>query len=109
LIVGSRSVKRFDLSKYVGNDAELIISGGAKGIDSIAEEYADKNKISKLIMYPDYKSFGKAAPLKRNERMVELSDVVIAVWDGASRGTKYTVDYARKQNKKIILVLHSPI
>ena len=46
LIVGSRSIEDFDLAKYVDIDTELIISGGACGIDRLAEEYADKHNIS---------------------------------------------------------------
>ena len=104
LVVGSRGILNFDLSEYIPRETELIISGGGKGIDSIAEEYADKHKISKLIIRPQYNKYKKAAPLKRNEIMVELADIVIAVWDGKSRGTAYTVDYAKKQNKEVILV-----
>ena len=104
LIVGSRSITDFDLRPYIGNDAELIISGGASGVDSLAEAFADKNKISKLIIYPDYKKYGKFAPLKRNEKMVELADTVIIVWDGKSNGTKYTIEYAKRRNKKITLL-----
>jgi predicted Rossmann fold nucleotide-binding protein DprA/Smf involved in DNA uptake len=83
----------------------LIISGGASGIDSIAEEYADKHRISKLILYPKYAVYGKAAPLKRNEIMVDIADEVLIIWDGKSRGTKYTADYAAKKNKKVRLII----
>ena len=56
LIAGSRSISDFDLTEYIPDDTELIISGGAKGVDTIAEKYADKHKISKLILYPNYSS-----------------------------------------------------
>lgn len=92
------------MDKYIPNDTELIISGGANGIDRIAEEYADKKRISKLIIRPRYDIYGRGAPIKRNEIMVDAADVVLVIWDGSSRGTKYTVDYAKKQNKQIILV-----
>ena len=82
-----------------------LISGGASGIDSIAEEYADKHRISKLILYPKYEVYGKAAPLKRNEIMVDIADEVLIIWDGKSRGTKYTADYAAKKNKKVRLII----
>lgn len=107
LIVGSRSISEFDLSPYVTDDVELIISGGAQGIDTLAEQYADKKRIDKLIMRPKYNIYGKGAPLKRNEQMVEICDAVLAVWDGRSRGTRYTLDYARKQNKKIIEIIQN--
>ena len=105
LIVGSRSIKNYDISKHIPAETELIISGGAEGIDSIAEEYADKHKISKLILRPKYEKYGKAAPLKRNELMVELADEVMALWDGVSRGTKYTVEYAMKKNKTVKVIV----
>lgn len=105
LIVGSRSITEFDLTNYVPDGVELIISGGAQGIDTLAEQYADKKRIDKLIMRPKYNIYGKCAPLKRNEQMVEICDAVLAVWDGRSRGTRYTLDYARKKNKKIIEII----
>lgn len=49
LIVGSRSIKNFNLAQVVPSDTKLIISGGANGIDKIAEKYADDHKISELI------------------------------------------------------------
>jgi hypothetical protein len=44
MIAGSRSIVKFDISPYITNDVELIITGGAKGIDFMAEDYADKHK-----------------------------------------------------------------
>lgn len=99
MIAGSRSIADFDLSPFIPENTELIISGGASGVDTLAEEYADKKRISKLIIYPNYKLYGRAAPLKRNEMMVELADEILIIWDGKSRGTKYTVEYAQKKNK----------
>ncbi len=104
LIVGSRSIKNFDLSEYVPEETELIISGGANGVDSMAENYADKHRISKLIIRPRYDLYGKGAPLKRNENMVDLADDVLVIWDGVSKGTKYTIEYARKKNKNVTVI-----
>ena len=105
LIAGSRGIDSFDLSRYVQEDADVIISGGAKGIDTIAEKYADDHGIEKIIMRPDYVRYGRAAPIRRNEEMVELADAVLIIWDGRSRGTKYTSDYAKKKNKPVQIVL----
>lgn len=104
LIVGSRSIKTFDLSPYVSKEVDTIISGGANGVDTLAEEYADKNRISKLIMRPAYARYGRGAPLKRNEEMVKLADAVLVIWDGKSRGTKYTADFAKKEGKEVTVV-----
>ena len=105
LIAGSRGIENFDLSDYIPDETELIISGGANGIDKLAEKYADKNKLSKLILRPRYHLYGKAAPIKRNESMVDLCDCVLVIWDGISRGTKYTIDYAKKKNKPTNIVM----
>ena len=104
VIAGSRNIDNFDLSQHIPSNVDLIITGGASGIDNLAEKYADKHKISKLIILPDYKRYGKAAPLRRNEIMVDLADLVIVVWDGVSRGTKYTIDYATKKGKNLKIV-----
>ncbi len=104
LIAGSRSIKEYDLEKYVPSEATMIITGGADGIDAIAEQIADKNRLSKLILRPQYELYGRGAPLRRNEKMVELCDVALIVWDGRSRGTKYTLDYAQRIGKKVILI-----
>ncbi len=104
LIVGSRSIKEYDLKRHIPIETTLIITGGAKGIDALAEEYADNKRISKLILRPQYELYGRAAPLKRNEKMVELCDTVLIVWDGYSKGTEYTMRYAKKIGKKVILI-----
>ena len=104
LIVGSRGIKDFDLSLHILPDVDTIISGGADGIDSLAEKYADSHNLSKYIMRPRYDIYGRAAPLKRNEQMVDAADCVLAIWDGCSKGTQYTIKYAKKNNKPLILV-----
>lgn len=104
LIVGSRSIQNFDLSPYVSKEVDTIISGGANGVDTLAEEYADKNRLTKLIMRPAYARYGKGAPLKRNEEMVKLADSVLVIWDGKSRGTKYTAEFAKKEGKPVTVV-----
>ncbi len=104
LIVGSRSITDFDLSPYIPEDVDTIISGGAGGIDSLAERYADLRHLSKYIVRPRYDLYGRAAPLKRNEQIVDMSDAVLIVWDGCSKGTQYTLKYAKRMNKPVTLV-----
>ena len=106
LIAGSRSIEDFDLSPYVPPHTTMIISGGAKGVDKLAEQYADKHRISKLVLQPWYELYGKIAPIKRDELMVDLADEVLIVWDGVSRGAKYTAEYARKSGKRVTVLLY---
>ena len=104
LIVGSRGITNFDLSAYVSGEVRLIISGGASGVDAIAEKYADERKISKLILRPEYSRYGRRAPLLRNEKMVDLADEVLVIWDGVSRGTAYTIECAKKKGKSLKVI-----
>lgn len=104
LIVGSRSIEKFDLSPYVSDEVDTIISGGAVGIDNLAERYADEHRLSKYIIRPRYDLFGRSAPLRRNEQMVDMADALLVVWDGHSKGTQHTLKYAKRNNKPIIFV-----
>lgn len=104
LIAGSRSIQTYDIKQHISENVNLIICGGATGVDALAERTADEMMISKLVLRPEYKKYGKAAPLVRNKQMVELADEIIVVWDGKSHGTEYTIKYAKEQNKKLVLV-----
>lgn len=105
MIAGSRGIRDFDLTNYIPSETSLIISGGAVGIDTVAEKYADEHKLSKFIIRPEYKKYGRSAPLKRNETMVDMADLIIVIWDGISRGTKYTIRYAQKKKKQLIIIM----
>ena len=88
LIAGSRSITDYDLSPHIPEDTDLIVSGGASGVDELAERYADAHRISKLILRPRYDLYSRAAPIKRNAEMVEICDRVLIIWDGKSKGSK---------------------
>ena len=105
LVIGSRSIIDFDLSAHIPEGVDLIISGGAVGIDTLAEDYADTHGIKKLIIRPQYSKYGKIAPLKRNEVMVDSCDKVLAIWNGKSKGTEYTINYARRKEKTVIEIM----
>lgn len=104
LIAGSRSITAFDLSPYVPVDVDLIITGGAKGVDALAEAYAGERRIPTLTVKPCYERYGRAAPILRDEEMVDMADSVLVIWDGVSRGSKHTADYARKKGKPLTVV-----
>ena len=105
LIVGSRSISEFDLKNHVTDDIDTIISGGAPGVDTLAEKFADENKLSKIILRPKYNIYGKCAPLKRNEELVQMADKILIIWDGKSKGSLYTIKYAKKLNKEMSVIV----
>ena len=108
LIAGSRSITSFDLSPHVPEGVELIITGGAKGVDTLAEVYARERGIPVLTVKPCYGKYGRAAPIRRDEEMVDMADGVLVIWDGVSRGSKHTADYTRKRGKPLTAVTVGP-
>ena len=75
----------------------ILVSGGARGADSLAERFANKHGLEKLIFEADWNKYGKSAGYRRNVTIVEHADLVIAFWDGKSKGTKHTIDIAEKK------------
>ena len=100
-IIGSRNLVINDLQNYLPENVTEIVSGGAKGIDTCAREYANAHGIKLTEFLPEYNKFGRSAPLKRNLQIIDYADEVIAFWDGVSSGTKYVIDNCRKAKKKI--------
>ena len=100
-VIGSRGLTIEDLEKYLPKETTEIVSGGAKGIDACAKRYALSRGIKFTEFLPEYKKFGKSAPLRRNDRIIEYADVVLAFWDGKSRGTRYVIETCQKRGKAV--------
>lgn len=96
-IVGSRGLKVSNLGKYLPDSVTEIVSGGAKGIDTCAKEYARSNGIKLTEFLPQYEKYGRSAPLKRNITIIESVDLVLAFWDGVSHGTKCVIDNCKSR------------
>lgn len=94
-VIGSRTINSIDLEKFLPSNTTEIISGGAKGVDTVAKQYAIKNKIKLTEFLPQYDKYGKKAPLKRNITIIENADLVLAFWDGVSRGTLHACRKSR--------------
>lgn len=97
-IVGSRNltVSMETLEKVLPWYTDEILSGGAKGIDSCAKQYAKEKNMKYLEYLPDYEKYGKSAPLYRNLLLIIDSPMVYAFWDGKSKGTKYVISHCKK-------------
>lgn len=109
-IVGSRSItdekfvnRILNCYKFMFGLPIKVISGGAKGIDSIGESWADKLGIEKQIFLPDWDNNGKAAGFIRNEDIIKNCDVCLAIWDGESHGTKNDFELCEKYNKELLI------
>ena len=97
-VIGSRGLHVDNLEKYLPEETTEIISGGAKGVDACAREYALRHGLKLTEYLPEYSRYGRSAPLKRNITIIENADLVLAFWDGVSRGTKYVIDNCKKRN-----------
>lgn len=93
-IIGSRTCPPIDIATHLTYISDTIVSGGAKGADTYAKDFALKHNLKLMEFLPEYDKYGKSAPLVRNRLKVENCDCVLAFWDGKSKGTKYTLDYA---------------
>ena len=102
-IVGSRNIVLEERERYLPDGIDEIISGGAKGIDRCAREYAKEKAIKLTEFLPEYQRYGRGAPLKRNDRIIDYADMVIVFWDGESRGTRYVIDRCREIGKNMIV------
>ncbi len=102
-VVGSRTFNDYqflcDMLKW--HDIKKIISGGAKGADSLAERYAAEKKYPLKVIMPEWEEFGKSAGYRRNVQIVEQSDEIIAFWDGNSKGTAHTIKIAEDSGKSV--------
>lgn len=81
----------------------VIVSGGAQGVDTYAEEAAKKYGLICIVVHAAWHrrdgTLNKAAGHERNPLIVEISDVVVAFWDGVSPGTRGTIGLAKAAGK----------
>ena len=107
-VIGSRNLTVGDMDKYIPFECKEIVSGGARGIDKCAESYAKEKGLRVTLFLPDYERYGRGAPIVRNKQIVDYADVIIAFWDGSSRGTKSVIDYCEKMGKECRVILLKP-
>ncbi len=95
-VIDSRGLVVGNLGDFLPADTTEIVSGGAKGVDSSAREYALSHGLKLTEFLPEYEKYRYNAPLKRNIQIIEYADLVLAFWDGKSNGTKFVIDNCKK-------------
>ena len=120
VVAGGRDFKDYYLLKETldnfqqeyGNITE-VVSGTAKGVDKLGEQYANENKIPIKRFVPDWEGLGKKAGHVRNRKMgdyaKEHNGMLAAFWDKQSKGTKGMVDYAKKIGLKSVVVYYNEV
>lgn len=79
----------------------VVVSGGARGVDTYAEEAAKARGLKTLIFHADWKKLGRRAGPIRNGQIVAHPDRVVAFWNGSSRGTLSTLVQAHRADLPI--------
>lgn len=114
IIAGSRTITNYFLvKKFIGRvikqynvDISEVVSGGAKGVDQLGEKWARSYGVPVVHFYltnEDWLLFGNRAGIIRNQQMAEYADVLIAIWDGKSKGTKNMIEEMQKLDKPVYL------
>jgi hypothetical protein len=110
-IVGSRTVTDLwlvcDEADKIHADTPVteLISGGAKGADTLGESWARSRGIPVTRLIPDWNAHGRKAGIMRNTDIVKQADKVVAFWDGVSKGTQDTIKKAKATNKFLSVIL----
>ena len=117
IVAGGRDFKDYELLKCTldnfqheyGNITE-VVSGTAKGVDKLGEQYANENNITIKRFVPDWQGLGKKAGFVRNRQMGDYANehngVLVALWDKQSKGTKGMINYAKQIGLKCVVVYY---
>lgn len=111
IIAGSRGIHDLSVVEEAVRESgweheiEVVVSGTAKGVDTLGERWAERHiGLKQVDKYrPDWKKFGKRAGFVRNQEMALNADALIAVWDGRSTGTKHMIDLANEMELEVFI------
>lgn len=106
-VIGSRGLMVKNLENYLPAGTIEIVSGGAVGVDTSAKEYARSNNLKLTEFLPEYEKYGRKAPLKRNIKIIEYADTVLAFWDGKSHGTAFVIRNCKSMNVPVTVFIKS--
>jgi len=105
IVAGSRTISEYSVVQSAiiesGFTITEIVSGCARGVDTLGEKYANLNNLPIQKFPADWNKYGKSAGYIRNGEMARYADALIAIWDGQSKGTKHMIDTAKKYNLTI--------
>lgn len=115
IVAGSRYITDYEFVKRCiqtsGIPVSQIISGGARGVDSLAEKYANEFRIPCQIVPADWNKYGKAAGMVRNKLMAKLGEALIAIkiTTDICAGTQNMIECAQARELPIIEFLYDPV
>jgi hypothetical protein len=108
IIAGSRGINDYakvrDAVQRSGFPINRVLSGMAKGVDTLAVRYATENGLPCDRFPAEWSKWGRSAGYRRNVQMAQNADALIAVWDGQSPGTKHMIDVAKARGLRVFVM-----
>jgi hypothetical protein len=108
IIAGSRTVTDYRLlCQVLAPDKERItqvITGGARGADQLGYRWAWKHAVKHQLFRAEWARFGKSAGVRRNYQMAQAGDILVALWDGQSAGTRHMMQCMQQLGKPVVVV-----
>ena len=110
IIAGSRGFEDYEYLKKQLNllieegyltHMSTIVSGGARGADRLGELFAAEYQLKTVLFPADWDQYGPSAGPIRNEQMADYADVLVAFWDGKSRGTQNMIELMQARRKEL--------
>jgi hypothetical protein len=109
IVAGGRDFFDYNLLKskldvLFSEKTVIVVSGMAKGADSLGERYAHENKLLVSYFPALWNQHGTRAGFIRNEEMAKYADACVCFWDGESSGTKDMIQLAEQYNLKLRVI-----
>lgn len=103
-VIGSRDYAKLHLVRKLVETLPsncILISGGARGVDTVAEEVAKARGLTVQVFPAEWRKYGRGAGIKRNRDIILHADVVLAFWNGNSPGTEHSIQLAKSLGKPV--------
>ena len=110
IVAGSREFNNYELLKksiqenFQWYEVEEIVSGTARGADTLGEQFAKEYNIPIKQFSANWDLYGKSAGYRRNAEMANYADALIAFWNGDSKGTMHMINLAKEKNLKVVII-----
>ena len=112
IIAGSRGFANYQLlvetMRELGWSVREVVSGGARGADTLGERYAAEHNIPLIVFPAAWETWGRSAGYVRNQQMADYAKALVAFWDGISKGTAHMIRLAENKKLKVRVVKYGP-
>ena len=105
IIAGSRTITDYAVVEQAIKESEFkittVISGTARGVDTLGERWAHENNIDIILCPANWKKYGKKAGYIRNAEMADIAEALIVIIENNSRGSSHMLTIA--QDRELLI------